>query len=99
MAVEFDHLFVLSSFGAPEADRLLAFGLNEGTPNTHPGQGTACRRFFFANFYVELLWVCEPAEAKAEAIRPTGLWERWSGRKSGACPFGFGFRPKSGEGS
>jgi len=46
MAIELDHLFICVSIRAPEADRLAAFGLTEGTPNTHPGQGTACRRFF-----------------------------------------------------
>ena len=33
------------------------------------------------------------AEAQSEAIQPTHLWERWAGRASGSCPFGFGFRP------
>jgi hypothetical protein len=31
--------------------------LTEGTPNIHPGQGTANRRFFFRNAMLELLWV------------------------------------------
>jgi Glyoxalase-like domain len=93
MSLQFDHLFICVSSGAPEADRLAAFGLTEGTPNTHPGQGTACRRFFFRNAYLELLWVNEPTEARSEAIRPTYLWERWVGRTKGVCPFGFIFRP------
>ena len=39
------------------------------------------------------MWVNDPAEAQSQTIQPTKLWERWAGRESGACPFGFGFRP------
>jgi hypothetical protein len=73
---------------------LATFGLTEGTPNTHPGQGTACRRFFFVNSYLELLWVSDIAEAQSEPIQKAHLWERWKSRTSGACPIGLGFRPK-----
>jgi hypothetical protein len=74
---------------------LAAFGLTEGTPNVHPGQGTACRRFFFANAYLELLWVSNAADAQSETIQPTHLYERWARRASGACPLGLGFRSKT----
>jgi hypothetical protein len=93
-AFELDHIFIFCSVGGPETEALSAFGLTEGPPNCHAGQGTACRRFFFANFYIELLWLCDFAEAKAEMTQPTHLWERWNGQASGACPFGFIFRPK-----
>jgi hypothetical protein len=73
----------------------VARGLVEGSRNTHPGQGTANRRFFFASAYLELLWVCDPVEAQSAAVLPTQLWERWSGRNSGACPFGVVFRPRA----
>jgi hypothetical protein len=90
---ELDHLFVWTDVGAPEADRLVAFGLTEGQPNSHPGQGTACRRFFFRNAYLELVWVRDPAEAQAEPVAPTRIWERWAGRRTVASPFGLGLRP------
>jgi hypothetical protein len=93
MTVELDHVYVLSSVGGPEADFLMALGLTEGQPNRHPGQGTACRRFFFANAYLELLWVEDPREAQNEVTSPLRLWERWSQRMQGACPFGIVFRP------
>jgi hypothetical protein len=93
MAFEIDHIFICTEVEAPEAGHLKAFGLAEGRPNTHPGQGTACRRFFFENAYVELLWVHSPIEARSEESRPTRLWERWSGRAGGACPFGLCVRP------
>src|SRR4051812_3219105 len=95
MPAELDHIFICVSHNADEAGRLAAFGLTEGSPNTHPGQGTACRRFFFRNGYLELLWVSDPMEAQLETARRTRLWERWSGRANGACPFGFGFRPET----
>ena len=95
MAFQVDHIFIcVSRGGEEEAGCLRAFGLTEGTPNVHPGQGTACRRFFFVNCYLELLWVCHAGDAQSETTRPTRLWERWEGRASGRCPFGFAFRPR-----
>ena len=98
MTVELDHLFLLTDIGAPTADALVAFGFVEGSSNTHPGQGTANRRFFFHNVMVELLWVDNPAEAQSEPIRRTHLWERWSDRHS-VCPFGICLRPANGSGN
>jgi hypothetical protein len=92
-AFELDHLFVWTDPGGPEAARLLAFGLTEGQPNAHPGQGTACRRFFFRNAYLELVWVHDPSEAQNEPTAPTRIWSRWAGRRTGASPFGIGLRP------
>ena len=93
---ELDHVFVMSSVGAPEGEELLRAGVPEGPPNTHPGQGTACRRFVLGNAYIELLWVRDENEARSEDVRRTGLWERWAGRFGDACPFGVVLRP-SGE--
>ena len=95
MRVEFDHVFIcVSAGGEEEASSLVRFGLTEGSSNLHPGQGTACRRFFFANGYLELLWVCHAGEAQSATTRPTCLWERWENRANGACPFGLGLRPR-----
>lgn len=93
MKLELDHVFVCVARGAPEAERLLEAGFTEGPPNEHPGQGTACRRFGFANAMLELFWVSDEAEAQGEAARRTMLWERWSRRKAGASPFGVCLRP------
>jgi len=95
MPVELDHIFVCVAHNANEAIRLITFGLTEGAPNVHQGQGTACRRFFLRNGYLELLWVRDPTEAQSETPRRTRLWERWKRRANGACPFGLGFRPGS----
>lgn len=90
---ELDHVFVWVDVGAPEADLLVSFGLTEGDPNVHPGQGTANRRFFFHNAFLELVWVSDPVEIQGELVQPTQLWSRWSQRKSVASPFGVGLRP------
>ena len=63
MTIQLDHVFVLTSPGAPEADALLRAGLQEGPSNEHPGQGTANRRFFFANTTLEFLFVADIAQA------------------------------------
>src|ERR1700694_1245164 len=93
MRFELDHLFVCVERGAPEAERLVHFGLREGPPNEHPGQGTAWRGFSFANSMIELLCVTDAGEAQSENTRRTLLWERWSGRHGGASPFGICVRP------
>ncbi|AMY08722.1 hypothetical protein LuPra_01926 [Luteitalea pratensis] len=90
--MELDHVFVMCDVGAPEAAALHALGLREGSPNTHPGQGTACRRFFFGNAYLELVWVANADEAQTPAVAPTRLWDRWSQRRRGASPFGIVLR-------
>lgn len=93
MTVELDHLFICTEVGAPEADRLVAFGLAEGTPNLHPGQGTANRRFFFHNAMLELLWVSDEQEARSSPSAPVRLWERWRYLSTGYSPFGVCLRP------
>jgi hypothetical protein len=93
--MQIDHIFVcVPKGGRREAGRLLDLGILEGPPNNHPGQGTACRRFFFDNFMLELIWVEDAAEAFAN---PVGLGERWSAVMAAtrnASPFGMILRPK-----
>ena len=91
--MDLDHVFLLCDPDAPEAEALRRIGLHEGPPNTHPGQGTACRRFFFGDTYLELLWITDEREARSAAVSRTALWERWQARRSGACPFGVVLRP------
>jgi len=91
--IELDHLFVCTAPGAPEAEKLVQFGLHEGPPSQHAGQGTANRRFAFANAMIELLWVSDAREAQSQSTRRTLLWERWSGREDNASPFGICLRP------
>jgi hypothetical protein len=90
---ELDHVIIFCNVGAPEAGALTDQGLHEGPGNSHPGQGTANRRFFFPNAYLELLWIENSMEAQGPEVRVTRLWERWQQRAAGACPFGLVFRP------
>ena len=97
MSSTVDHVFVCTSAGAPEGDLPVAAGFTEGPGNVHPGQGTACRRFFFRNAYLELCWVHDETEARSPATAPTRLWERWRSRADGhTCPFGVGLRAEDG---
>jgi hypothetical protein len=70
---ELDHVFLAVSNGAPETDALIGAGFTEGAPNSHPGQGTACRRIFFSNAYLELIWLEDLAEASSPLVEPTAL--------------------------
>jgi len=96
-AIEVDHLFVFCSPLAPEADALVESGFAEGSPNTHAGQGTACRRFFFGNGMLEFLYVTDLDVIRHGTAEPTGLGDRWLGQDSGASPFGICFRPVAGD--
>lgn len=87
--IELDHLFIAVEPGAPEIESLLGLGLREGTPNAHPGQGTANRRIFFRNAMLELIWLVDAAEARSDAVRQTHLFERCARAKPNVCPFGI----------
>lgn len=98
-AAELDHVIFFCGVGAPEADALLGRGLHEGPGNSHPGQGTVNRRFFFRNAYLELLWVENFTDAQSPEAARTQLYDRWVNRATGVCPFGLVFRPGAKPGS
>ncbi|MEM7281175.1 MAG: hypothetical protein AAF438_06070, partial [Pseudomonadota bacterium] len=87
--------FILSKPGAPEADLIAALGFVEGPPNTHPGQGTANRRFFFQNFGLELLFVEDEKEARDGPAAGLRIPDRVT--HSGASPFGLIARHDDGD--
>ncbi len=95
--MEIDHIFICAKINAPEAEALKSFGLTEGSPNNHPGQGTANRRFFFHNTFIELLWLHDANEAQNDITRPTFLHERFTLKDGAASPFGICFRPCPGD--
>jgi hypothetical protein len=99
VSVELDHVFILCAVDAPEASALSRLGVREGPANTHPGQGTACRRFVCRNAYIELLWVRDEREARSGSVLRTRLWERWSLRGQRACSFGIVLRPAGNAGA
>jgi len=87
MSLKLDHFFILTSPGAPEAELLVDLGMVEGTPNTHPGQGTANRRFFFADAALELIFLADEDEARSGAGHGMRIVDRLS--MPGASPFGI----------
>ena len=95
--MELDHMYICVGENAPEGDALVDFGLKEGSSNTHPGQGTANRRFFFHNFMLELLWFVNPTEVRAEITRPIRLHESLLSSDPAVSRFGMGFRAENNE--
>jgi len=93
MAIELDHFFILTDPGAPQADLLSGTGLTEGPCNDHPGQGTANRRFFFANTGLELIYVRDAIEASNGRGSRLRFPER--AKSSKASPFGLIVRASS----
>jgi hypothetical protein len=81
--LELDHLFICVGPGALAAEALRAFGLVEGSSNRHPGQGTANRRFFFRNAFLELLFLTDPREVRSTLTAPTRLYERFKAATDG----------------
>jgi hypothetical protein len=93
--MELDHIFICVTPGASEAEALKQFGLTEGTANQHLGQGTANRRFFFHNAFIELLYLHDATEIQNKLTKPTKLFERLTIKTHNTSPFGFCFRPSS----
>ena len=84
--MEIDHIFIFSNQGK-ETDELVDFGLTEGSGRKHNGIGTANRRLFFDNFYLEILWVHNEIEAKS--IEKIGIWERSNFKNNNYSRFGL----------
>jgi hypothetical protein len=95
--MEVDHIYICTEFRAPAGDLLKEFGIEEGSSNIHPGQGTASRRFYFHNMMLELLWVENTEEVQNELTKPMRLFERCLQRTSEISPFGIAVRPTIGQ--
>jgi hypothetical protein len=95
MSVALDHVFIGCRSVEAGARALEAIGLTAGSSNTHEGQGTANRRFFFENFMLELLYVNDPEVVRSPLIAPTRLAARCA--EDGANRFGIVLRPSGAE--
>ncbi len=84
-----DHIFIFTDDNGKVADDLVDFGLTEGSNRIHVGQGTANRKFYFDNFFLEILWVHNEIEIKSEQTKPTGLWQRADFKNNNFSPFGL----------
>ncbi len=89
MTLELDHIFCMVAADGVAASRLEAAGWLLDSGIAHPGQGTRNRRLAWPELYLELLWVADAAEARANPLR---LDRRAEWTHSGASPFGFAFR-------
>ncbi len=86
--MDIDHIFIFTNDNGKIADELVRFGLTEGSSRVHVGQGTTNRKFYFYNFFLEILWVHNEEELKSEITKPTGLWRR-AAPNSTTSPFGL----------
>ncbi len=86
--MDVDHIFIFTNDDGKIADELVQFGLTEGSSRVHVGQGTTNRKFYFENFFLEILWVHNEEELKNDKIKPTGLWQR-ADFNSGNSKFGL----------
>lgn len=84
-----DHIFIFTDDNGQIADELVAFGLTEGSNRIHAGQGTTNRKFYFDNFFLEILWVHDEAEIESELTKSTGLWQRANFKSNHFAPFGL----------
>lgn len=87
--MEIDHIFIFSNNKGKEADDLVEFGFTEGSSRMHPGQGTINRKFYFENFFLEILWVIIEEEIQSKLTSRTKLWERSQFEKNGYSPLGL----------
>ena len=87
--MDIDHIFIFTNDNGKIADELVLFGLTEGSSRIHVGQGTTNRKFYFDNFFLEILWVHNEAEIRNDLIKPTGLWQRANFKSTNFSPFGL----------
>lgn len=87
--MQIDHIFIFSNNYGKEADKLVEFGFTEGSSRIHPGQGTENRKFYFENFFLEILWVINETEIRSELTSKTKLWERSQFDNNHFSPFGL----------
>lgn len=85
-----DHIFIVSRDMGKEANSLLEAGFLEGSNRVHPGQGTRNRKFYFENFFLEILWENNSEELESVAIQKIGLTDRVRFLKSAFSRFGLG---------
>ena len=84
-----NHIFIFCDNHDEVVQELLDFGFIEGSNRVHPNQGTRNRKFYFSNFYLEILWVHNQDEVTSTLTSPTKLYERSLYSSNGYSPFGI----------
>lgn len=87
--MKIDHIFIFTDENGKVADNLVDFGLTEGSNRIHVGQGTINRKFYFDNFFLEILWVHNENEITSDKTKPMGLWKRAEYKTNHFSPFGL----------
>lgn len=87
--MDIDHIFIFTDDQGAEADKLVEFGFVEGSHRVHVGQGTTNRKFYFENFFLEILWVHNEHEINSDLVKPTGLWQRADYKRNQFSPYGL----------
>jgi len=93
--IELDHLVLLVKHPQDVLEALSGLGLTRTRSSSHPGQGTENACFCFDNLFLEVLWICDAADAKREPAARLGLTDRVLSKTSGACPIGLSWRGAS----
>ncbi|PLY05896.1 MAG: hypothetical protein C0625_11200 [Arcobacter sp.] len=84
-----NHIFIFCDNHDEVANELIEFGFFEGSNRIHANQGTRNRKFYFNDFYIEIIWVHSIEEATNKITKPTKLYERSKYKTNGSSPFGL----------
>lgn len=87
-----DHIFIFTKPNDIAIEQLTNAGFVEGVGRVHEGQGTANRKFYFENFFLEFIWVINEEEIQSEKIKSMGLWDRANYKHNGYSRFGICFQ-------
>jgi len=87
--VRVNHIFIFCDNHDEVAAEFIQYGFIEGSSRIHPNQGTRNRKFYFHNFYIEILWVHNSIEALNAITAPTKLYERSEYKNNNYSPFGL----------
>jgi hypothetical protein len=92
--MDFDHIWIAVSPGAPERAVLQRSGLQFAqNVNRHKGQGTASITVEFENAFLELIWRDSDVSVEGAGARAADKFaKRADWRASGWCPFGISLR-------
>jgi len=91
-----DHIFIWVKNDAPECEIFRNAGFTSIISGEHKGQGTAGKYIFFLNFYIELLYISDQAEALINLDNfGCNYIERSQWRKNSSSFLGIGLKMTS----
>lgn len=93
--LELDHIFIWVNKEAPEMEVLKEKGFTSIISGSHTEQGTSGKYIFFLNFYIELLYISDTAEALGNIEKfGNDYIERSNWKQNHSSPFGIGLKMK-----